>query len=239
MSRIYLVRHGQASFLEPDYDRLSPTGEIQARALGAYWVRRNQIFHRASSGPRHRQRRTAAIVAETYAAAELSFPEIGVMPEFDEYQFEEVVKQCLSQLLVTDPRVAGLYKSFEHATDAVEQRMTFQKMLELVMDKWVGGELSAPGVESWLDFCDRVNRGISRFLALGARGEQSVIFCSGGPIAVAAQRALNLQPKDTLRLSWMSRNCSFSEFLSSRDRFTLSSFNAFPHLDDPSLLTYR
>ena len=40
-------------------------------------------------------------------------------------------------------------------------------------------------------------------------------------------------------VAWMARNCSFSEFLFSDDRFTLSSFNASPHLDDESLLTYR
>jgi broad specificity phosphatase PhoE len=239
MSRIYFVRHAQASFLQPDYDRLSPTGEIQARALGDFWVRRKQVFHRAASGPRTRQRRTAAIVAETFAAAQMRFPETVVMPEFDEYQFEEVLKQCLSQLLQTDARVSALQEAFTRSADAAEQRKTFQELLEVVMEKWVSGALSAPGVESWLDFCGRVNRGISRFLAQGAKGEQSVIFSSGGPIAVAVQRALNLQHGDTLRLSWMSRNCSYSEFLSSGDRFTLSSFNSFPHLDEPSLLTYR
>jgi hypothetical protein len=53
------------------------------------------------------------------------------------------------------------------------------------------------------------------------------------------QRALNLSPQDTLRVTWMSRNCSYSEFIFSGARFTLSAFNAFPHLDDPSMLTYR
>ena len=56
---------------------------------------------------------------------------------------------------------------------------------------------------------------------------------------MAMQRALNLSPQDTLRVAWMSRNCSYSEFLFSGDRFTLSTFNAFPHLDDAALLTYR
>jgi hypothetical protein len=53
------------------------------------------------------------------------------------------------------------------------------------------------------------------------------------------QRALHLSSEDTLKTMWMSRNCSYSEFLFSGDRFTLSSFNAFPHLDDAGLLTYR
>jgi hypothetical protein len=56
---------------------------------------------------------------------------------------------------------------------------------------------------------------------------------------VAMHRALNLSPQHTLRVSWMSRNCSWSEFLYSGDRFTLSAFNTHPHLNDSAMLTYR
>jgi hypothetical protein len=37
----------------------------------------------------------------------------------------------------------------------------------------------------------------------------------------------------------MSRNASFTTFLASRERFTLSAFNAHPHLEGDALLTYR
>jgi broad specificity phosphatase PhoE len=239
MSRVLLVRHGQASFLAAEYDKLSPNGELQARALGAYWAAHGRVFDRACTGPRSRQRNTAAIVSRAYADAGVAFPDVVVMPEFDEYQAEDVVKQCLAPLVATDHGAARLYQAFKAATEPAEQHRTFQKVLEVLMERWVSGEIPAPGVESWAEFCERVNRGISHFLAGGARGERSVIFTSGGPIAVAAQRALHLTHKDALRLSWMSRNCSYSEFLSSGDRFSLSTFNAFPHLDDPLLLTYR
>ena len=46
-------------------------------------------------------------------------------------------------------------------------------------------------------------------------------------------------PGLTLELAWMVRNAAWSEFVFSGDRFTLSTFNAFPHLDEPRLLTYR
>ena len=36
MGTLYLVRHGQASFGEDDYDRLSPLGHRQAQQLGRY-----------------------------------------------------------------------------------------------------------------------------------------------------------------------------------------------------------
>jgi broad specificity phosphatase PhoE len=76
-------------------------------------------------------------------------------------------------------------------------------------------------------------------LNAGAQNERVAIFSSGGPIGLAVQRALDLSPQNALRVSWMAQNSSFSEFLYSADRFTLSSFNSIPHLDDPSLQTYR
>jgi len=50
--------------------------------------------------------------------------------------------------------------------------------------------------------------------------------------------ALHLSREDTLQMFWMSRNASFSDFRVSGERFILSAFNAHPHLDDDSLLTY-
>ena len=58
MGRVFLVRHAQASFLEPDYDKLSATGEAQARVLGEYWARHKIVFDRVCTGPRVRHRET-------------------------------------------------------------------------------------------------------------------------------------------------------------------------------------
>ena len=161
------------------------------------------------------------------------------MPEFDEYQGEDVLKQSVPELVKTDARIRDLHQAFQGAVTSDEKRKTFQRMFETVVGKWVGGEISLRGVESWPEFCARVNRGLSKFTSSSMKGERIAIFTSGGPIGAAMQRALNLSPRDTLRITWMSRNCSYSEFLCSGERFTLSSFNTFPHLDDPSLLTYR
>jgi broad specificity phosphatase PhoE len=108
-----------------------------------------------------------------------------------------------------------------------------------VIAEWVRGTIPLPGVETRLEFCFRMNLGLSKILASGGRGEQVAIVTSGGPIAVVMQRALNLSPQDTVQVSWMSRNCSWSEFLYAGDRFTLSAFNTHPHLDNAAMLTYR
>ena len=112
-------------------------------------------------------------------------------------------------------------------------------MFEAVIGKWMSGELAIGGVESWPDFCARVDRGIAAIVNGVTPGGDSVVFTSGGPIGVAMRRALHLSHADTLQLTWMSRNASFSEFLNSGERFTLSTFNSHPHLEDDSLLTYR
>jgi broad specificity phosphatase PhoE len=239
MSRVLLVRHAQASFLEPVYDKLCATGEVQARLLGEYWARRGVLFSRAWSGPRVRQVQTARMVDEAYRKLGREFPELAVMNEFDEYPAEAVLKLGLPQVLEKSQEVRQLHRAFEHSKDSDERKRRFQQMFEAIIGMWVSGELVIDDVESWPDFCARVDRGITTLLNRATPPGDSVVFTSGGPIGVAMRRALNLSHADTLRLTWMSRNASFSEFLSSGDRFTLSAFNAHPHLEDESLLTYR
>jgi broad specificity phosphatase PhoE len=239
MSRVVLVRHAQASFLEPNYDKLCATGEVQARRLGEHWACRGVLFSRAWSGPCARQVQTGRIVEEAYRRLGREFPELEVMSEFDEYPGQEVLRLALPQLLEESGEARHLHQAFEHSVDSGERKRRFQKLFEMVIGKWVNGELVIAGVESWQDFCARVGRGLTMIADGATRAGSSVVFTSGGPIGVAMRRALNLSNPATLQLTWMSRNASFSEFLSSGDRFVLSTFNAHPHLDDDSLLTYR
>jgi len=239
MGRLILVRHAQASFLAADYDRLSPLGEQQARLLGEYWAHRSVAFDRIFSGPRARQKDTAKIVASAYERGNVRFPDPIVMGEFDEYDGERVLRTSLPQLIEGSRTIRELHDRFLKSPGPGEQRRSFQRLFEVVIGKWVDGEVVVPGIESWPEFCARVDRGLSQIVSGAMSNEQVAIFSSGGPIAVAMQRALNLSPRDALRTSWMSRNCSYSEFLFSADRFTLSAFNTFPYLDDAELWTYR
>jgi broad specificity phosphatase PhoE len=239
MGILFLVRHAQASFLEDNYDKLSALGETQARLLGEYWARRNLVFDRACVGPCVRQQDTLKIVSDAYARAGLEFPEPLALPEFDEYQGEAVLKRSLSQLLESEPNIRDLHAAFQSSVGITKKRVTFQKLFEAVIGQWVRGAIRVQGVETWSEFCSRVNSGLVKVLSAGRRGERVAIFTSGGPIAVAIQRALRLSPESTLQVSWMSRNSSWSEFLYSADRFTLNSFNVHGHLDDPAMLTHR
>ena len=247
MSQIILVRHGQASFLERDYDKLCANGETQSRWLGEYWSQRGMVFSGVYSGPRVRQRETARMVAESYLRAGVDFPETRVMSEFDEYQAEAVLRECLPQLLQGNSGIQELHRAYKASAESGElsersksdRRKTFQKLFEAVIGKWVAGEVTAASVESWSDFGLRVQRGLAQVMRDTPPAASAVVFTSAGAIGAAMRMALHLSAADTLQLTWMSRNASFSTFLASGERFTLSTFNAHPHLDGDGLLTYR
>ena len=239
MGRLFLVRHAQASFLSQNYDQLSALGQTQARLLGEYWAKHNVVFDRVCSGPAVRHRQTTQLVCEAYRKAGRDFPSPCVMDEFDEFQGDAVLSQSLPELLANKDQIREFHSALQNSKEEASKRANFQRLFQAVISMWVNGEIAPPGLESWQDFCDRVNRGLSAFLGKARRGEHGVIFTSGGPVSVAVQRALHLSAQDTLQVAWMPRNCSFSEFLFSGERFTLSSFNSIPHLDDESLLTHR
>ena len=66
MSKIFFIRHGQASFGSDDYDRLSNLGREQAGLLGAYWDDRKVGFDAVYSSDLKRSRLTAEYYAKCF-----------------------------------------------------------------------------------------------------------------------------------------------------------------------------
>jgi broad specificity phosphatase PhoE len=239
MSHLLLVRHGQASFLEENYDKLSARGEAQSRLLGEYWARHKLKLDRVLSGPRVRQQDTARWVGEAYRDAGLDWPGVETVQDFDEFRAEAVIEQALPPLIESDSGIRDMYKDFEQAEGQAQRFKTFQRMFEVIIGRWAGGNLPVPGIEPWADFCDRVQSGFARLGSNGGRGQTIVIFTSGGPTGVAMQRALQLSTQATLKTAWMVANSAYSQFLFSGNRFTLTSYNSYPHITNREFLTYR
>jgi broad specificity phosphatase PhoE len=236
MGLLTLVRHGQASFMQPDYDKLSTLGELQARTLGEYWVQRGIRFDHVYYGPARRQIDTGEIAGRVYRDAGIDWPEPVHLPEFDEYPGIELMRGFLPALIEKHEDLRLLDAEFRTAGDRTVAARAFEKVFQRVTRLWVAGELESPEVESWQSFCDRVERGIATVREAGGR---AVLFSSGGVMAAAVRIALDLSPLRTLELSWTPRNASYSEFQFSGDRFSLGSFNSYPHLDSPELLSWR
>src|SRR5215470_1634191 len=188
MSHLVLVRHGQASFLEPDYDKLSPKGEAQSRLLGKYWSSHKIVFDRVYSGPRVRQKETERLVGKTYSQTGMPWPKVEILDEFDEFRAEVVMDRSLERLVKTEARIREMHQDFQKAAGKDEKFKTFQKMFEIVISRWAGGELPVEGIEPWPDFCSRVQKGLAQLTGNGSRGQRIVIFTSGGPVGIAMQR---------------------------------------------------
>jgi broad specificity phosphatase PhoE len=239
MSSLTLVRHGQASFFAEDYDRLSPLGETQASLLGEHWVRLGHTFDEIFVGPRSRQIRTAELVGERFRQAGLPWPEPMALPALDEYDLNGLVSTLIPDLMNRDPRFSDLVQSYQQTKGDSERTKAFQRMFEVLLRHWQTIPRSAEGVESWVAFRDRVRGGLEHIRARPGNGRRVAAFTSGGFIGTAVHLAMEAPDAMALELNWRVRNSSLTDLMFSKNRLTLDSFNAVPHLEDTAAWTYR
>jgi broad specificity phosphatase PhoE len=238
MSVLTLVRHAQASFHADNYDELSSLGQKQARLLGEFWASRRIDFDEVYCGPRVRQRHTAEIVGSAFAQAGRTWPEPVVLAELDEYDLGGVIKELAPELARQDAAFAELLASYRRAENGPERARSFWKMFQPLTLRWATTPHSVAGVESFPEFRDRVERALRRVMEGQRSGRRAAVFTSGGVIGTAVRLALAAPDRTAVEVNWRVRNCSLTEFVFTKNRFNLDSFNALPHLDDPTLWTY-
>jgi broad specificity phosphatase PhoE len=185
-----------------------------------------------------RQQQTADLVGARHAEAGRTWPSLSVLPELDEYDLAGLMHKLAPELARRDARFAGLVEGYRQDQNGPERGRRFQQMFEALTLHWQTAA-AVDGVESWPAFRDRVQRGLRRVLEGPGRGRRVAMFTSGGFIGTAVHLALAAPDRAALEVNWRIRNCSLTEFVFSRDRLSLDSFNTVPHLEDPALWTYR
>jgi broad specificity phosphatase PhoE len=211
MGTLTLVRHGQASFGEADYDRLSELGARQCVQLGRYWAARGQPFSAVLRGGLRRHEQSLSALAEGHGA----LPEASVWPALDEYDSHAVLR-CLRAGPLEPPRNADEYRSHF-------------RLLREGLARWIAGEAQPSGMPSWTAWCE----GIAAALAHVQRECEGdvLLVSSGGPIATAVTQVLGAPAAAMVELNLRLRNSAVSEFAFNAKRMTLHSFNHLPHLD--------
>nr|HEX4318197.1 histidine phosphatase family protein [Kofleriaceae bacterium] len=231
MATLVLIRHGQASYGEADYDRLSERGRAQAGALGPALAAMtlDAWFH----GPLRRQRETA----ELARAATPALPAPGVLDELAEYPAFEMLQHLIPRLVAEDPKFAQL-------TSAPTPRL-LDEAFHTVLARWGRDDWQVDGVERVGAFVDRVRRGFERAIAACGRGGRVAVVTSAGPIGVAVGLVFALPPERAVRTSVVVRNASISElklrtagFAWQPEQVSLLTFNGTAHLP-PELVTER
>jgi broad specificity phosphatase PhoE len=236
MGMIYMVRHGQASFGEANYDRLSDLGVRQARILGGHLVDTGLRPDALYSWKLERQKGTADEVIDCYRKRGLPIPDYTFSYALNEYDSAGVLMSQVRDILEEDP-------SFQEDLDRIySDKRSFQKVFEMSVMRWISGRYDKPGIESWPAFSSRVCDGIEDIISEEGRGKNIVLFTSGGPIAALLHRVLGLTGENAIRLSWQIVNASVTRFMYNSKRITLAGFNVVSHLElqgDKTLITYR
>jgi broad specificity phosphatase PhoE len=234
VSTLFFIRHGQASFGQENYDQLSSRGYAQARLLAEHLLG-GIPFDRLYTGTLVRQTETARALVDLYRTNGIPAPAVRQSEAFNEYDAEAVCKALIPELLEEDPgmepRVANMF------TD----NRSFQAVFEAVMLRWVAGEYNTAGLPGWETFKSRMNKAIDGILANDGEGQRIAVFTSGGPIAVAVQRALQLSDPAAMRLTWQLINASITRFKCTSVKIMLATFNEHAHLEraGSGMVTYR
>lgn len=224
MGAIYLVRHGKASFGSDDYDVLSATGAEQARLTGAELRRRGVTITTAYCGTLARQRDSAAA-----ALAELA-------PS-------AVVKE--------DPRWNEYEEPFHFLSDHTggarpdpANPRAYQAALEEGLAAWIAAGEDGPGGgahETWPGFLGRVTDALTDVVAALGKGEQAVVFTSGGVIGTLCGVLLGDPVSGLLVLHRVTINGGITKIVTGRSGTSLLSFNEHGHFegDAAGLLSFR
>jgi broad specificity phosphatase PhoE len=171
-----------------------------------------------------------------YRERGLRWPEPIALTELDEHCGQDVFTRSLPDLMLRDPAIREMKEKLR-AESATAQR-DYLRLFQKVTQMWVRRELSLPDLEAWHDFRSRIQRGLAKMTGAAGNKKKIAAFSSGGPVAAAMGLALDLDDEKTLELMWVVHNAAYSEFLFSRGRFSLMTFNAVPHLTNPQLLTF-
>ncbi len=236
MSTIYMIRHGQASFGQSDYDRLSARGATQARIVARHLSRLGVVFDAVYVGPLRRQRQTAEAMADACAENGQVFPPRQTLDELEEYDAAGLWRHLRDSVLARHPELAADRERLHRDPRA------FQRLFSRIVQTWVAGEHPSARLESWTAFGERVRRGLRRIIHREGAGKHVAVVTSAGPVAVAVQMAAAVPDARCADLSWQVLNAGITRFRYRAERFTLAGFNDVAALElegDPELLTYR
>jgi broad specificity phosphatase PhoE len=230
MGSLYLVRHGQASFGEADYDCLSAIGQQQSTVLGKMLAQSGLRFERVLQGGMKRHTETAHL-----CLAEMpGMPRAEVAPWLNEFDHQAI-------LCGLRPEFADQHMVRAFLQKHPEPAKAFHKEFEKAMQRWMQGDYDAEYPESYSGFKERCRIGVQELLKNSAPDDNILCFTSGGPIAYLLQVALNLSDTMMLRLNGAIVNASLTRLPFKADVLFVSYFNDHAHFGKTSspLLTFR
>jgi broad specificity phosphatase PhoE len=215
MPVVLLVRHGQASFGAEDYDVLSDLGREQSEVVGRELGRRGLRSPAAVCGSLRRQRDTAEI-----ALSAAGLPPVVVSdPRWDEYDH----RALLQRYVAADAGHDGTSKGV-------------QVLLDQALASWVEDPEGG-----WPDFSGGATSALNEVVGGLERGQDAVVFTSGGVIAAVCGALLGLTAPGVVALNRVTANGAITKVVVGGSGASLVAFNDHAHFEGGArrLLTYR
>lgn len=258
MTSIYLIRHGQASFGQENYDQLSELGEIQAHILGESLSQRIENFDQVIVGAMLRHEQTAVnclshfenpLVDQESPLAEQKSPSDqldGPLADRDavydaawnEYDHEQI-------LLRLRPELGSMKELMALMAKQVDPKNALRKYFSDAVARWMSGNHDTDYSESWNDFTRRVQGALQRVVSANSsdsmRSKNIAVFTSGGPISVVSQSLLGVPKEKIMQMNWTLLNCAVTKLVVTRSHTFLATLNEHTHFEGPGhkhLLTY-
>lgn len=214
MSRIVLVRHGQASFAADDYDRLSPLGHRQGEATGAWLAETGVAPGRVLAGGLSRQRDTATALVR--AAGWPLDVEIDV--RWNEYDHEAVLTAYRPREQIRAEVMA-----------AADPNAAFAAIHDAALVGWL--DPAAAGYdEPYAAFASRVTGVFGELAAAVEPADDLVVVTSGGVIAVLVTHLLGGGAETWKRVQRVAVNGAATHVRVGARGIHLMSFNEASHL---------
>ena len=212
MSKISLIRHGQASFGQKNYDQLSEVGMKQSQWLGEHFNSAGIKPGRIITGSLKRHKQTAAGICQGLNFTGNIEEHLG----WNEFDFQKIVYAFLA-----------LYPEL---TPKTSQPKAYFSLLKKAMLSWSKNELNASLPETWSDFQLRVSQAM-QYSKTEHSASPTLVVSSGGAIAMALKEILRLDNIAMIDLNLQTKNTSISEVNINHSHDQLCSFNTIPHLE--------
>ena len=242
MSRVYLVRHGQAGTRKA-YDSLSELGRKQARLLGEHFLAEGIRFDAVYRGAMSRQNSTALEVKAAYDEAGVPFPEPVLEPGWNEFDLDHIYKGLAPKLCADDSEFRSQYEEMAAEACAAENSPDAQVTRRwmpcdtTVVRAWITEQYEYEG-ESWKAFRERVARTRERMQPV-SRESNIAVFTSATPIGIWTALSMEIEDHRAMKLAAVMHNTGYTVIRLHGDEVRLHAFNAVPHLNSPELRTLR